>query len=134
MLWQVPDLENIADDDSQARAVKNEEEALLDFHVTLIHKWIHYSKRTGEGEAAGNLEGDRIRYYHIYFQTLYQKKGEKKHFVQSKATQHSTTSSIHIKSEWIQSSKKSYYVCFIPEKFLCSVDYIIWYVEQKMQS
>ena len=45
MLWQVPDLENIADDDTQARAVKTEEEALLDFHVTLIHKW-----RTEEGD------------------------------------------------------------------------------------
>ena len=45
--------------------------------------------------AAGNLEGDRIRYYHIYFQTLYQKKGEKKHFVQSKATQQQSSTAQH---------------------------------------
>ena len=105
MHWQVPSFENIADDDTRAVKMVTQEEALLDFHVTLIHKWIQENRRRGPA-AAGNLEGDRIRYYHIYFQTLYQKKGEKKHFVQSKATQHSTTSSIHIKSEWIQSSKK----------------------------
>lgn len=90
---------------SNAVKMVTKEEALLDFHVTLIHKWIQENRRRGPA-AAENLKGDRIRYYHIYFQTLYQKKGEKKHFVQSKATQHSTTSSIHIKSEWIQSSKK----------------------------
>ena len=75
MLWQVPDLENIADDDTQARAVKTEEEALLDFHVTLIHKW-----RTEEGETGSSGKpwggSDKIL-PHIFPDFIPEKKGKR---------------------------------------------------------